>query len=548
MSSSIIAYFGGDTKQFDQAAGRVEKRGFSVSRALRLGFGAIGAGISFGAIKGLVNDLDDIGKKADAIGLTTDALQELRMVGLRQAGLSAETTDMAMQRFVRRLAEARNGAGAAKQAFEEMGVSFWDASGQAKSIDDVLYQVSDALSRTAEESDRLRLAFKLFDSEGARFVNAIGAGADALKRAREEASKFTIPEETIRSAEVFNDQIARLLASMKAGGSKILGLIFRIGGAIGDLIVLMRFGITREARDIANIWYEIMEQNYELERQIKLRAEQIRKAKEQKDEEARIAAIQARQREKQMMQAELARMHNFFLAERERRERKIAALMDNARDKAQRLADIMAERENIKARQSGGMDAVIRLEESRIAKLKEEVALLYKKGMEEKDAVKRAEILNTLVDKRLELEAKINNVMRMKDDQSGQFVSFSGGSESLSAEANRPRHHRTPDLSTERALRDAVKARADQEEGMYFVRERDTLRGKGFRKFEDGKKGEFFTDAEMRAALGQKSKMGGEKGSGGGQSGTSQTPQTPEWQKSIVNIDKRLESLENALS
>jgi hypothetical protein len=46
------------------------------------------------------------------------------------------------------------------------------------------------MSKVENQSDKLRLAFKLFDSEGAQFVNVIGQGTGALDDAANKAEKF----------------------------------------------------------------------------------------------------------------------------------------------------------------------------------------------------------------------------------------------------------------------------------------------------------------------------------------------------------------------
>jgi lambda family phage tail tape measure protein len=60
---------------------------------------------------------DAIGETASKIGIGVDALQELRFAA-SLAGVEQQTLDMALQRFVRRVAEAANGTGEAKDALE----------------------------------------------------------------------------------------------------------------------------------------------------------------------------------------------------------------------------------------------------------------------------------------------------------------------------------------------------------------------------------------------------------------------------------------------
>ena len=83
---------------------------------------------------------------------------------------------MAMQRFTRRAAEAAQGTGEAKGAIRELGL---DAQKLQKlPLDDQMKVLADAFGNVQNESDKLRIAFKLFDSEGAALVNTLALGSD----------------------------------------------------------------------------------------------------------------------------------------------------------------------------------------------------------------------------------------------------------------------------------------------------------------------------------------------------------------------------------
>lgn len=133
-----------------------------------------------------IDKLDAIGKTADRLGLSTDALQELRHAA-ELSGVEVATFDMAMQRFVRRTAEAAQGTGEAKGALEELGIQLRDNDGKMKSSEQLFTEVSDALSKVGSQSDRVRLAFKLFDSEGVKLVNMMQDGSAAIDKMRQDA-------------------------------------------------------------------------------------------------------------------------------------------------------------------------------------------------------------------------------------------------------------------------------------------------------------------------------------------------------------------------
>lgn len=166
------------------------------------------AGALYAMTRRAIESADAIGKTADKLGIGTDALQEYRFAA-EQAGVSQETFDMAMQRFTRRAAEAAQGTGEAKDALKQMGIELLDQNGNMRASEDLLLDVADAFESTTDSSERLRLAFKLFDSEGVALVNMLMDGSDALEEMREEARRLgiVIDESLIREAEEAQDKL-----------------------------------------------------------------------------------------------------------------------------------------------------------------------------------------------------------------------------------------------------------------------------------------------------------------------------------------------------
>jgi len=203
------------------------------------------------ALRSIVADLDNIGKTADRLGLTTEALQELRIAG-EAAGVSSQTLDMAMQRFGRRLAEARQGSGEAAGALEEMGIQLVGLDGAARSIEDVLGDVADSMSGLGNQTDRNRIAMRLFDSEGVALVNMLRDGSAGLDEMREaaRAAGGVIEDSVIRQAEDAQNELDLMsrviradlataliaLAPLLTGATELLSGLARMAGAGIELI------------------------------------------------------------------------------------------------------------------------------------------------------------------------------------------------------------------------------------------------------------------------------------------------------------------------
>jgi hypothetical protein len=198
-------------KGFASVTGGLKRVAGSVLNMKTAIVGAVGAG-GFGAlIQSSINAGDELAKTADKLGVTTQALAGLRHAA-ELTGVSTGTMDMALQRFTRRAAEAANGTGEAKGALRELGI---DAESIVRlPLDEQMNIVAEAMSGVETQSDRVRLAMKLFDSEGVALVNTLGGGADALKAMTEEAEHLglTLSRTDTAQMEAANDAITRLQA------------------------------------------------------------------------------------------------------------------------------------------------------------------------------------------------------------------------------------------------------------------------------------------------------------------------------------------------
>jgi len=181
---------------------------FSMRTALT---GAAGlAGFAY-LIKSSLNATDTLSKTANKIGTTTEALGGLRYAA-EITGVATNTMDMALQRFTRRTAEAAKGMGEAKGAIKELGLNAQELNKMP--LDQRMIALADAFGNVNNESDQLRLAFKLFDSEGAALVNTLALGSDGLKDLLGEAKLLglTMSTTAAQGVEKANDSITKLLS------------------------------------------------------------------------------------------------------------------------------------------------------------------------------------------------------------------------------------------------------------------------------------------------------------------------------------------------
>ena len=181
---------------------------FSLKTALGVVAGATGFGL---LVKSQMNAIDALSKTASRIGTTTDALTRLHHAG-QLSGVTTETLNMALQRMSRRVAEASKGTGEAQGALRQLGIEA--TSFNRLSLDDRMLVLADAFQNVESETEQLRLAFKLFDSEGTAVVNMLKGGSGALKDMYEDAELLglVMEQRSAKGVERANDAITRLFS------------------------------------------------------------------------------------------------------------------------------------------------------------------------------------------------------------------------------------------------------------------------------------------------------------------------------------------------
>jgi hypothetical protein len=158
------------------------------------------------SIQATATELDKLAKASDKLGIASERLAGLDHAAV-QSGVAVDTLRMALQRMTRRVSEAAAGTGEAKDAIKELGLDAQKLNELAP--DQILARVADQMATVTNSSDRLRLAFKLFDSEGVAMVNVLQDGAKGLEKFHAEAAALgmAISREDLEKVERMNDAL-----------------------------------------------------------------------------------------------------------------------------------------------------------------------------------------------------------------------------------------------------------------------------------------------------------------------------------------------------
>jgi hypothetical protein len=213
------------------------------------------AGAVAGALAGLAYSAaqagDEVAKTARQLGVGGRELQQYRFA-MGQLGVDTGTATASLERLSRVVGQARAGNAGARDSFARLGVRIDHADGRARSMAEILPDLSTAFAGIQDEATRAALSQEIFGRSGGRMASALAAGGEEITRLmqRFDALGGGISDEALPAAEAFTDALDDLKTI--AGG-----LRFMIGEMLMPAMV--------EAANSVIDWYianrEIVRQN-----------------------------------------------------------------------------------------------------------------------------------------------------------------------------------------------------------------------------------------------------------------------------------------------
>ena len=365
--------------------------------------GVIGSAALGGLVKTLADVSDRLGKTSARLGISAEDLQKLGFAA-EQSGIEVGTLEMALQRFTRRAADsAKDGTGPAQQAFDALGISITRADGTLKDNISLLKEVADGFKGTESQAEKVRLAFKLFDSEGVKLVNLLQQGGGALDAFGDqlESVNGVITDKSISASEQLNDRFNILKRSAI--------------GLLSPLVELVNNGLTPFFESIENNTLPLEEQKRAIQANINELVRQRNALKETTKEEgfsllsARKSAVSIGMKRK-AIQSEID-----ALAEQRKN---IQSQIDAQNQQA--ISTAKAREETKKLTQAQNDKAIAtENENARIA----HQHMLYAQGMAIMD--ESAAKLREHIDERNRLEAESS--AQRQEDQFNEFLEFEKG-------------------------------------------------------------------------------------------------------------------------
>lgn len=195
---NIRIRFDGSTKGLEEATREGERqlsrweRGFEKMNKVATGvLVGMGAAIS-GAVAKAAAAGDEIATTAPKLGVTTEALQEMRYWA-EQNGLSSDRLDRAVGRLNQRIGRAIDGNKKYANAFANLGVEVQKANGEARDAEAVMRDTIEALRGIESPAERSAAAAEVFGTRLARdMMPALEDSSMSLDEAAQKAHELGI--------------------------------------------------------------------------------------------------------------------------------------------------------------------------------------------------------------------------------------------------------------------------------------------------------------------------------------------------------------------
>jgi len=223
------------------ATARVGREMAALARRAALVGGALATAAGIG-LRRFVAFGDTVAKTADRIGISVEALQELRFAADR-SGVSTSVFDQSLGAFSKRLGEARRGTGALATILRKSDPAFLKQIQRAQGVEEAFGLLVEKISSYENASDRSALAAAAFSRAGLPLVNLANAGAEGMEALRLEARQlgFVLSEETARRSERLTDAWTNL-------GAVARGIATVIGAGLLPVVEQITGDVTKWAR------------------------------------------------------------------------------------------------------------------------------------------------------------------------------------------------------------------------------------------------------------------------------------------------------------
>lgn len=176
---------------------------------------------------------DELLTQSTVTGVSTEKLQELNYAA-ELVDTSVETITGSMTKNLRAMDSAREGTGAAAEAYEKLGISVTNSDGSLRDNEEVYWEVIDALGQMEAGADRDALAMDILGKSAQELNPLIEAGSETMASLAQEAhdTGYIMSDEMLGAFGAFDDQMQRLNNGTEAAKNALGTVLLPV---LGDL-------------------------------------------------------------------------------------------------------------------------------------------------------------------------------------------------------------------------------------------------------------------------------------------------------------------------
>ncbi len=150
----------------------------------------------------------EIGHLAQRLGIGVEVLSSLKLAA-QSSGIALEDMGMGLGMLARHMTTG-------SKIFKEMGIEVRKTNGEFKSIDEMLFEISDIFAKTSDETKKVGWSLELMGTSGKAMKPFLEMGPQALREWIKEAQRLgiVITERDVKAAQEFMDNLNRLKAGI----------------------------------------------------------------------------------------------------------------------------------------------------------------------------------------------------------------------------------------------------------------------------------------------------------------------------------------------
>lgn len=200
-----------------RATSQIERSFGAVQSAIRALIPTITAASLVAWTKSVVDAQDELVKLSQKIGVSVEDLSVLRYAATL-SDVSMTDLGTSLARLSKNMQDAAIGQGEAAKAFNALGISIRDASGNLRNTQDVLIDLADSFASIEDGAGKTALAMRIFGRSGHNIIPLLNQGREGLAQLRQELDALggVMSEKTAKQMEAFNDNLSKLKTLLSA--------------------------------------------------------------------------------------------------------------------------------------------------------------------------------------------------------------------------------------------------------------------------------------------------------------------------------------------